>query len=86
MVDALDSKSGVSNGVRVRVPSPAKQAEDPVNAGSFMFVGAVSTENAESGYFCCFFYLKIQQISLVLSLYVENLTARHRFTGCFSTD
>ena len=52
MVDALDSKSGVSNGVRVRVPSPAKQAEDPVNAGSFMFVGAVSTENAESGYFC----------------------------------
>ena len=30
MVDALDSKSGVSNGVRVRVPSPAKTG-DPVN-------------------------------------------------------
>ncbi len=37
MVDALDSKSGVSNGVRVRVSSPVKSANEITQMHFFYF-------------------------------------------------
>ena len=36
MVDALDSKSGISNGVRVQVPSPVNEKE-----GQFLLIEGV---------------------------------------------